>query len=72
MLDDMNYFTLYPSSRLRETIINASTDTDRISAILRDRDVQEYLFPDFREKGGEFLHPKEHYIALRKKGIIPG
>lgn len=71
VLDDMSYATVYPSSRLLETIRRASTDTDRIRAILRDRDVQEYLFPDFKEKNGEFNDPRGHYIALRKKGIIP-
>ena len=72
VLDDMNYFTVYPTSRLRETIQRASTDSDRIRAILRDRDVQEYLFPDFKEKRGEFPDPRQHYIALCKKGVITG
>lgn len=72
VLEDMSYFTLYPSSSLRMMIGDATTDSDRIRIILRDRDVQEYLFPDFKEKGGEIISPREHYILLRKRGVIPG
>jgi hypothetical protein len=71
-LDDMSYFALYPSSQLRTVLSDASTDGDRIRAILRDRDVQEYLFPDFKEKQGKILDPRAHYISLRRKGIIVG
>ena len=71
VLEDMSYFTIYPSSHLREAIRDATSDSDRIRNILRDKDVQEYIFPDFKAKGGEILDPKRHYITLRKRGIIP-
>ena len=71
VLEDMSYFSIYPSSTLRERLRDTATDGDRIRMILRDHDVQEYLFPDFKAKGGVIVDPRRHYITLRKKGVIP-
>ncbi len=69
VLEDMDYFALYPSSRLKSAISLATTDGDRIRLILRDPAVQEYLFPDY--KTAVIHDPRAHYVALRKNGTIP-
>lgn len=70
VLEDMAYFDLYPSSRLKSAISMATSDGDRIRLILRDSAVQEYLFPDY--KTAVIHDPRAHYVALRKSGTIPG
>ena len=71
VLKDMDYFEVYQSSRLQSQLSEATTDGDRIRLILRDSDVQEYIFPDWRELRASFKNPIDHYIQLRKNGTIP-
>lgn len=70
VLEDMNYYDIYPSSSLKLRLSDASTDGDRIRSILRDTAVQEFLFPDWKEKKDKIFDPISYYVQLRKSGII--
>lgn len=70
VLDEMDYFHIYPSSDLKTRLRDSSTDGDRIRAILRDGAVQEYLFPDWRHEKSHIHDPIAHYVRLRKNGTI--
>ncbi len=70
VLGEMDYFAIYPSSTLRVRLNDATTDGDRIRVILRDQDVQEYLFPDWSRFKESVQNPVEHYIQLRRNGTI--
>jgi hypothetical protein len=71
VLADMDYFAIHPSSQLRTLLRDASTDGDRIRTILRDQDVQEYIFPDWKTFKDSPYNPVDHYVRLRKNGTIP-
>lgn len=70
VLAEMDYFAIHPSTNLHIWLADATTDGDRIRMILRDQDVQEYLFPDWTRFKESVQNPIEHYIHLRKQGII--
>ena len=72
VLEDMDYAHLYRSSDLLMRLRDSSTDGDRIRLILRDPDVQEYLFPNWRDIKDTIHDARAYYIQLRKNGTIAG
>jgi len=70
-LRDMDYFNIYPSSDMRSFLSRGISDTDKIRRILSDTDVQEYLFPNYRELRGTVFDPVDLYIEQRRDGTIP-
>jgi len=71
VLGDMDYFAIHPSSRLRKYLRQASTQGDQIRLILRDPDVQEYVFPDWATVKQTVHDPISYYVDLRRSGVIP-
>ncbi|MDN5275444.1 MAG: hypothetical protein JWN33_93 [Candidatus Saccharibacteria bacterium] len=73
VLEDMDYFSVYPASgkRIGNALSDATTDGDRIRIILRDDAVQEYLFPDWRTVRSKIFDPIDYYVTLRRNGTIP-
>lgn len=69
-LEAMNYVHLYPSSTLFQRVKDASTDGDKIRIILRDPEVQEYIFPNWRSVKQTIQDPIDYYIELRRLGDI--
>lgn len=62
VLEDMDYFRIYPSrQKLKVYLGQASSDGDKIRTILRDEYVQRELFPDWEI----VTDPMQRYLQVR-------